>query len=77
MSTTKMVTKLVREGDLVAEVAVELRDDAGAWSPTMSVDDAAKLDRVRAALLRGDVSAAGQVADHVYRLTPVATGGGR
>ena len=43
----KVSTKLVREGDLVAEVTVELLDDAGAWSPTLSIDDASKLDDVR------------------------------
>jgi hypothetical protein len=32
--------KRVREGDLVAEVSVQLLDHAGPWSPVLSVDDA-------------------------------------
>ncbi len=69
----KSMTKLVREGDLIAEVAVELREDAGDWSPTMSVADATKLDEVRRALLSGDVRRASRLADRVYRLTPIAS----
>jgi len=38
----KSTLKLVREGDLVAEVTVELLDDAGEWSPVLSVDDATR-----------------------------------
>lgn len=68
----RSTTKLVREGDLVAEVNVRLLDDAGAWSPALSVDDATKLDDVRQALRSGDLRRASQLADHVYRLTPLA-----
>ena len=69
--STKSTTKLVREGDLAAEVGVELRADAGDWSPTISIADATKLDEVRAALRSGDIPRALQLADRVYRLTPV------
>lgn len=55
--------KLVREGDLVAEVSVQLLDDAGAWSPVLSRDDATKLDDVRRALRSGDLRRAAQLAD--------------
>jgi hypothetical protein len=68
----KSMAKLVREGDLVAEVTVELREDAGDWSPTISVEDATKLDEVRRALRSGDVRRASGLADRVYRLTPLA-----
>lgn len=68
----KVTTKLVREGDLVAEVSVELLADAGEWSPALSVHDATKLDDVRQALRSGDIGRASRLADHVYRLTPVA-----
>jgi hypothetical protein len=68
----KVSTKLVREADLVAEVSVELLDDAGAWSPALSIGDATKLDDVRRALRSGDVRRASRLADHVYRLTPLA-----
>jgi hypothetical protein len=69
--SVKATTKLVREGDLVAEVTVEVLDDAGGWSPTLSVGDAAKLDDVREALRSKDIRLASRLADHVYRLTPL------
>jgi hypothetical protein len=68
----KTAAKLVREGDLVAEVGVGLLHDAGEWSPVLSVADATKLDAVRRALRAGDVRRASQLSDHVYRLTPLA-----
>ena len=69
--STKTATKLVREGDLVAEVGVELLEEEGGWSPYLSVPDATKLDEVRVALRSGDVRRASQLADRVYRLTPI------
>ena len=68
----KTTTRLVREGDLVAEVAVELRDDAGAWGPVISTGDATRLDTVRLALRAGDLRSASDLAVRVYRLTPLA-----
>jgi len=73
----KSTPKLVREGDLVAEVNVRLLDDAGTWSPVLSVDDATKLDEVRLALRAGNLGRAAQLAEHVYRLTPLALGDAR
>ena len=64
--------KLVREGDLVAEVEVSLLQADGGWAPYLSLDDAYKLDDVRDALRTGDVKRAAQIATRVYRLTPVA-----
>jgi len=63
--------KLVREGEFVAEVDVELLETEGGWTPYLSLEDAYKLDDVREALRAGDVGRASQLADHVYRLTPV------
>ena len=63
--------RLVREGDLVAEVAVTLIEAEGGWTPYLSVDDSYKLDDVRDALRVGDIRRAGRLADRVYRLTPV------
>ena len=68
---TKVTKKLVREGDLVAEVDVNLVDAEGGWAPYLSRDDAYKLDDVRDALRAGDVKRASQLASRVYRLTPV------
>jgi hypothetical protein len=73
----KSTLKLVREGDLVAEVNVQLLDDAGPWSPVLSVDQAARLDEVRLALRAGDLRHAAQLATHVYRLTPLVPGDAR
>ena len=73
----KFILKLVREGNLVAEVAVVLHDDAGEWSPVLSVDDATKLDEVRQALRAGNLRRATQLAEQVYRLTPLAVGDAR
>ena len=68
---TKHSLKLVREGDLAAEVAVQLLDDPNGWAPYISQDDAYRLDDVRAALRVGDVAGAARLADRVYRLTPI------
>jgi hypothetical protein len=65
-------TKLLREGEYVAEVDVELIDDDGrpGWGPYLSLTDALKLDDVRKALREGDVAAASKDA-RVYRIMPV------
>jgi hypothetical protein len=62
---------LVREGEFVAEVNVELVEGEGGWEPYLSLEDAYKLDDVRDALRAGDLKRASQLADQVYRLTPV------
>jgi hypothetical protein len=64
-------TKLVHEGQYVAEVDVELVDTDEGWSPYLSLEDAQKLDDVREALRRGDIKSAGRFA-RVFTLTPVA-----
>ena len=64
-------TKLVREGSYLVEVEVELIDTEEGWSPYLSLEDAYKLDDVRAALRRGDLKAAAQQG-HIFALTPVA-----
>ncbi len=63
-------TKLVREGQYVAEVDIELIDTGESWSPYLSLEDAQKLDDVREALRRQDIQAAGQQA-RVFTLAPV------
>jgi len=63
--------KLVREGELIAEVDVTLLEEVGGWAPYLSVDDAYKLDDVRDALRAGDVRRASRLATRVYRLTLV------
>ena len=68
---TRQYTKLVHEGEYVAEVDVELIETDSGWSPYLSLDDAFKLDDVREALRRGDVRAASRQA-RLFTLTPVA-----
>ncbi|MFL6196764.1 MAG: hypothetical protein ACJ75H_21450 [Thermoanaerobaculia bacterium] len=63
--------ELVREGEFVAEVEVELTHQDEAWGPYLSVGDAEKLDDVREALRLGDLERASRLAK-VYRLMPVA-----
>jgi len=69
--STRRHTKLVREKDYIAEVAVDLIESPDPWAPYLSVDDARKLDDVRLALRRGDLASA-QRHGRVYRLTPVS-----
>jgi hypothetical protein len=64
-------TKLVHEGQYIAEVDVELLETEEEWSPYLSLEDAYKLDDVREALRQGDVKAASQHGK-IYTLTPVA-----
>jgi hypothetical protein len=67
---TRTLTKIVREGEYMAEVDVELIDSDEGWSPYLSLDEAYKLDDVRKALQEGDTTTAAKYG-RVYRLTPV------
>lgn len=68
MSTRKR-TKYIHEGKYVAEVNVELIEDQTGWSPYLTVEDACRLDDVRDALRRSDISTASKLA-RVFRLEP-------
>jgi hypothetical protein len=68
---TKTSIKLIHEGKYAAEVPIELHYSDDSWSPTMSADDARKLDAVRLALRRGDVTEAAKYG-RVFVLTSVA-----
>ncbi len=72
--STRKHTKLLHEGDYVAEVEVELIDADGGWGPYLSLDDVRKLDRVRVGLREGDIASALKCA-RVYRLTPITAAG--
>lgn len=63
--------RLVREGDFVAEVDVEVVEAENGWTPYVSLEDAYRMDDVREALRAGDVKRASQLAGRVYRLTPL------
>ena len=64
-------TKLVHEGNYVAAVNVELLEEPEGWSPYLSLEDAYRLDDVRAALRRGDIKTAAKYA-RVFSLTPIS-----
>jgi len=63
--------KFVHEGEYAAEVEVELIETEEEWSPYLSPEDAEKLDTVREALRRGDVSGASKMGS-VFRLTRIS-----
>jgi hypothetical protein len=62
--------KLIHEGQYAAEVEVTLIETEEGWSPYLSLTDAQKLDAVRKALRRGDLTQASQLA-RVFQLMPV------
>jgi hypothetical protein len=66
----RIKTELVHEGRYAAELDVELEYSDESWSPTMSLDDARKLERVRLALRRGDPAEAAKDA-RVFELMPL------
>ena len=68
--TRRRRVKLIHEGQLAAEVDVEVVEEEGGWSPYLSADDAKKLDDVREALRRGDLKTARTLA-RIFRLTPI------
>ena len=70
MTTRKNHTKMVHEGDYVAEVDVELIETDSDWSPYLKPEDAYKLDDVRLALREGNIKAASKQA-RVFELKPV------
>jgi hypothetical protein len=70
MMAKRYLSKLVHEGEYVAEIEVEPIYTGEGWSPYLSLDDAQKLDDVREALRRGDLEAAARLG-RVFKLTPV------
>ena len=62
--------ELIREGRYAAEVEIEIEYDEESWSPTMSLEDARKVERIRLALRRGDYAEAGKDA-RIFELTPL------
>jgi hypothetical protein len=70
MRTKRSSVELIHEGRYAAEVPIELAYGEESWSPTMSLDDAKKLEAVRLALQRGDIAEAAKYG-RVFELTPV------
>ena len=67
----RLTKRLVRAGDLVAEVEVHVLEGEAGWPPYLSLDDAYKLDDVRDALRAGNLKRASELATHIYRLMPL------
>jgi hypothetical protein len=70
MTMNRRSKEFIHEGKYAAEVEIELEYSDESWSPTMSADDARKLDAVRLALRRGDIAEAAKYG-RVFELTPV------
>lgn len=66
----RSTTQLIHEGPYAAEVTIELEYGDESWSPTMSFDDAQRIERVRLALRRGDYAEASRDA-RVFELLPL------
>jgi hypothetical protein len=67
----RLLTKLIQEGEYMAEIVVELFETDDEWSLYLSLEDAYKLDDVRLALQRGDIKTASRYGK-VFMLTLVA-----
>jgi hypothetical protein len=66
----RLQRKLIREGDYVAEVEVQLVEDDEGWSPCLTLEDAERLEDVREGLRKGDLVRAAKLA-RVFHLVPV------
>jgi len=60
------------QGITPPEVEIEIIDFEDGWAPSISLDHALRLDRVREALKLGDVAAASTYAKKVYAFTVAA-----
>ena len=67
---TKLQTKLIREGNYLAEIEIILTYTDSDWSPYLSLKESQKLDHLRQALQQNDLNTARQLA-HIYELTPI------
>jgi hypothetical protein len=67
---TRNSKKWIHAGKYAAEIEIELHYSDDSWSPTMSADDARKLETVKLALRAGNIA---EAAKHgrVFELTPV------
>ena len=69
--TKRKNTKIVKEGNYLAEIDIELIDSGDSFAPFLSLEDAQKLDEVREALRAGDIETATKKAK-VFILKPIA-----
>ena len=72
--TIRKTTRLIREGDYLAEVEIDLHDDPPGqpgWGPYLTPDAVRKLEVVQLALRQGDFSTASKQA-RIFHVTPVS-----
>lgn len=69
-NNTKTQTKIIRQGEYLAEIEITLTYTDEDWSPYLSLEEAEKLDNLRLALQNNDLKTATQLA-RIYHLTPV------
>lgn len=67
---SRKTVKLLREGVYAAEVEVSLIDTPDGWAPYLSLEEAAKLDRVRNLLRGGRVAEAARYG-RIFELKPI------
>ena len=67
---TRQTTRLVQEGDFAAKVLVDFLDEDQPLGPYLTPADARKLEDVRQALRRGDLTGAAKYGE-IFRLIPV------
>ncbi|MDJ1169988.1 hypothetical protein PMG71_11170 [Roseofilum sp. BLCC_M154] len=67
---TKTETKIIRQGEYLAEIEITLTYTDHDWSPYLSLEEAQKLDHLRVALQNKNIKTASQLA-RIYHLTPV------
>ncbi|WP_107667797.1 hypothetical protein [Cyanothece sp. BG0011] len=67
---TKKQTKIIHEGEYMAEIEVNITYNDNFWSPYLSLEDAEKLDNVRLALRENDINTAAKFG-RIYHLTPL------
>jgi hypothetical protein len=66
----RQTVEFIHEGKYAAEIPVELIEEEGGWSPYLSLQDAKRIETVRLALRRGDLSTAAKHG-RVFELLPV------
>lgn len=62
--------KIIKEGTFLAEIDIHLIDTDSDWSPCISIEDVVKIDEVRDALRKGELSIASKYAK-IYSLQPL------
>jgi hypothetical protein len=63
--------ELIHEGKYAAQIPVEVIVEENGWSPSLTLDEAKKLEAVRLALRNGDVAEAAKYG-RIFELRPVS-----